>query len=235
MDLSVIIPTLNEEKNIVRLIHTLCHHDPNFHSKIFVVDGGSSDRTIELCKSLGVNTVLSSIKNRAAQMNLGARKTNSDILYFIHADTLPPRDFRTKILSSIENGHSSGCFPFKFDSGKALLKINNWFSTLPYLWCRGGDQSLYITRTCWEEVGPYPELEIMEEYHLLRRISRSQFPFDIMDGEILVSDRKYRENPYLKVQWVNFMAYRMFIQSVNSNKIRDYYEKSLCKGRKYGE
>lgn len=234
LDLSIIIPTLNEEFHIEQLLKRLSQNHPKIHTNILVVDAGSEDQTKRIVKEHGVRIIHSEKKNRAFQMNLGATASASSILYFVHADTLPPIDYQDQIAHSIHKEFSAGCFPLHFRSNIHLLKLNNWCSTLPFLWCRGGDQSLYITRRCWESLGPFPEVDIMEEYILLRKIFRSPFRFDIMPSRIEVSDRKYHENNYFNVQYVNFMAFRMFVKGKDPEKIKAYYRQSLFKGNKYG-
>ena len=86
MNISVIIPVLNEEKNIAATLQSLARFAP---FQIIVVDGGSADRTAEICQRFGVKVMVSA-RGRAQQMNSGAKEASGDILLFLHADTTLP-------------------------------------------------------------------------------------------------------------------------------------------------
>ncbi|MEO6538796.1 MAG: glycosyltransferase, partial [Ferruginibacter sp.] len=95
--ISIIIPTYNESELIGKLINFLKEFGNKDISEIIISDGGSTDNTAEIAKNAGAQVIISPQKGRAAQMNFGASMATSDILYFIHADTLPPPSFFTDI------------------------------------------------------------------------------------------------------------------------------------------
>src|SRR4051812_30882723 len=98
--LSIIIPTYNESSQIAETIGKTIAALATVAAEIIVVDGGSSDRTMEIAMETGVIAVLSDRKGRAAQMNFGASRSKGEILYFLHADSKPPFDFGTQILKA---------------------------------------------------------------------------------------------------------------------------------------
>ena len=121
--ISIIIPVLNEEDHIGDLISYIHKNSTSENiSEILVVDGESDDNTITVAKSVGA-LVLNSEKGRAKQMNFGANKAKGDILYFLHADTLPPRNFDQHIINAIIINNEAGCFQMKFDSDNWLLRF----------------------------------------------------------------------------------------------------------------
>ena len=94
--ISIIIPILNEEKTIVSLLQHLFNNSSNNNiSEIIIVDGGSTDQSYQLVLDyLLINdkvVLLPSEKGRAKQMNIGAKHATGNILYFLHADSLPPK------------------------------------------------------------------------------------------------------------------------------------------------
>ena len=97
--LSIIIPTLNEAANLPLLLDALqarCLEKEAL--EIIVVDGGSTDNTLQVAKTKNIR-LYNSARGRAVQMNYGARKATGDFLYFLHADTLPPVHFDQKIIA----------------------------------------------------------------------------------------------------------------------------------------
>lgn len=90
--ISIIIPTFNEEDRILALIKFLWEHSAGCIHEIIVVDGGSTDNTVSLVKNQTNAVLLTTEKGRARQMNSGAKIATGKILYFLHADSVPPMD-----------------------------------------------------------------------------------------------------------------------------------------------
>ena len=226
MNISVIIPVWNEAGTIGTTLQFLKKYSPA--CQILVVDGNSNDATCEIVESFkDVILLRSPQKGRAAQMNFGAQKANGEILYFLHADAKPPLNFTEQILAAVQEGAKAGCFRFKFDSRAWMLKINSWFTRLPYLWCRGGDQSLFITSSTFKEFNGFnEEFEVMEEYDLIVRI-QEKMTFVILKDEVLVSARKYSTNSWFKVMKANFVAFRQFKKGVSTSIIKQTYKSNL--------
>lgn len=225
---SVIIPVLNEEKLIEGLLSFFCACNLQESFEIIVVDGGSTDKTISICQSFSVRLLSTRTASRAHQMNTGAKSANGDILYFVHADSLPPITFLRDINKAVLDGFEAGCYRFKFrDKNNPLLYINDFFTRLPFQWCRGGDQTLFITQRLFNQLGGYDEdFVIMEDFELLDRIM-AVVKFKIMPKSVYLSSRKYKMNAYLKVQLANMKAMRMFRNGVNPREIRSFYKKAL--------
>ncbi|MDR7128324.1 rSAM/selenodomain-associated transferase 2 [Algoriphagus sp. 4150] len=221
--ISVIIPCLNEEANLKDLIPYLIQHGNGSISEIIVVDGGSKDSSLAIAKSLGAQTFQSSISNRAAQLNLGAKHAGGSVLYFVHADTRPNKEFAKVIFENIAKGKHTGCFRYKFDSDSRLLKINSWFTGFNGLFSGGGDQTLFIKKLFFDSLGGFDESYcIMEDFELVRRI-RQKSDFHVLPQEITVSARKYSSTSWLKVQLANLMAFSLFSLKVKPASIKSLY------------
>jgi len=89
MRVSVVAPTFNEAEHIVR---TLRRVRESGACELIVVDGGSSDGTLDLVRPYA-DIVLSATRGRARQLNAGAQYASGEILLFLHADTVLPRNF----------------------------------------------------------------------------------------------------------------------------------------------
>jgi len=221
MKLSVIIPTLNEEDNIERLLDffldsIICH-------EIIVVDGGSQDRTKDICNDKNVTFVQTQISSRARQMNKGVEHATGDVFYFVHADTRPLKSFYQDIEHSIQEGYSIGSYRFQFNSNSKRLKINAFFTRFNRLFCRGGDQTIFITKDLFEELEGYnEEMDIMEEYDLIKRAKRAT-RFKVIPKNVIVSARKYDRNSYTKVSFANFIIFAMFYLGFSSKRMKSFY------------
>ncbi len=229
--LSIIIPVYNEEENIPKLISHLISVVSGTDSEIIVVDGGSTDKTIERVQSYEISCIRCEVKGRAAQMNLGARHASGDIYYFVHADALPPVSFVKHINQSISDGYDAGCYRFRFDSDHPLLKINSYFTRYDRLMCRGGDQTLFIKKSVFEELGGFKEDHlIMEDFEIIDRL-RKRYRFRIMPDDVIVSARKYEENHYLKVNFINLVIFTMYAFGASQSTMVHAYKQLIHETR----
>lgn len=212
MRLHLIIPVLNEAPNLQALLPFLLS-ELSSTDHITVADGGSTDGTAQVMAGFPqVRHLLCSGCGRARQMNEAAfaRLADYDTLYFLHADTRPPAGFREDIQRNVHAGYPIGCYRFRFDSRHPLLYINSFFTRFAGLACRGGDQSLYLTREVFTDLGGYRNLQIMEDYDIIQRAWTDNYPFRVIPRSVTVSARKYRANNWLKVQMANLKVFRMY-------------------------
>lgn len=226
MKLSIIIPTLNEAENIGQLIQYLKKNTKGELCEFIVADGGSSDATTKIAKEAGAQ-VITCTKGRACQMNKGAAYASGDTLYFIHADSIPPKSFIEDIKIALEQNHPIGCYRFKFNSPKRILKFNAYMTRFDKLYCRGGDQTLYVRRDVFEKLGGYKDdYKIMEEYDFILR-ARKEFPFKIIPKDVIVSARKYEGRSWLKVMLANGVVYNMFRFGASQEAMVKMYRRLL--------
>jgi uncharacterized protein len=168
---SVIIPALNEERNIATTLRAVgqspCH-------EVIVVDGGSTDVTVQRAKEAGV-TVMTSKPGRARQMNAGAAAAEGGSLLFLHADTLLPPGWAEAVHRTLcAPGVAAGAFRFCIAGSFAGRSFIEWTTGLRSRWLQRpyGDQGLFLTRALFEEMGGFADLPIMEDYELSARLRR---------------------------------------------------------------
>lgn len=227
MKISIIIPTLNEAENIRQLLPNLLKNGGKHLAEIIVVDANSPDDTLQIAKKMGAVALLSPHRGRAKQMNFGAKQASGEVLYFIHADTRPPASFTKDILAAIEEGYLIGSFRFKFNSDKYLLKINAFFTRFDRLMSRGGDQSLFITKSEFEALKGFDEHHrIMEDYEFIIR-ARKTLPFKIIPKSVTVSARKYEQNNYFRVNIANGIVYTLFLMGASQDTMIKTYNRLL--------
>ncbi len=227
--LSIIIPTVDEEKLIGRLCTFLkdaMNNDLRL-IEIIVVDGQSADNTKQIAAGHGVKVIESERKSRAVQMNRGAAEAKGDILYFVHADVLPPKSFIQDIFSSLKDGIDFGCFSYRFDLPSKLLKVNSRMTRKDSAIIGGGDQTLFIKRSVFETLlGFREDHSIMEDFEFYWRAKR-EFRSRIIPNDVLVSGRKYQKNNYLRVQLVNFLVFYGYRLGVSQSILAKWYSSIL--------
>lgn len=223
MFLSIILPTLNEADNLRRLLPYLRSNAEEYAVEILVADAMSTDDTAAVALQEGARVVRCPLRNRAAQMNAGAREARSDVLYFVHADTMPPPSFAADIAAEMAAGVVMGCYRYRFDSPRRLLRINAYFTRFQRLWCQGGDKTFFIQRDIFEAMGGYDErFVVMEEYDFLRKAMK-KYPLRILPKDVIVSARKYDHNSWLRVQLANAGAFLLFRLGIEPRRIKRFY------------
>lgn len=226
--ISVIIPTFNEAAHIKATIEKLWEYDEGrLINEIIIADGGSVDHTLDIANAIGVKTIISPDKGRSAQMNYGASLATENILYFLHADTIPPKNFTADILRAIEDGYGAGCFMLSFDYNHWLLKANCWFTRFDIDAVRFGDQSLFVKRKIFKKAGGFDEKHIvLEDQHIVKQIKKIS-RFTVIKKPMLTSARKYLENGIYKTKGTFYLIYFMYRVGFPQQKLVDTYRKLI--------
>lgn len=209
--ISIIIPVYNEEGTIGRTLQRLKSISPD--SKVgetIVVDGGSSDNSVNEARDHGATVIRSPRKGRAAQMNVGAEAAEGSILYFLHADSMPPDTFASDIKEAVARGFEAGCFRLRFDVDHWFLKANSWFTRFDVDAFRYGDQSLLVSKKLFREVGGFSEKHILLEDHEIITRLRKRGKFIVVPKEVTTSARKYEINGMFRLQGVFYLIYFMY-------------------------
>jgi rSAM/selenodomain-associated transferase 2 len=175
--LSVIIPVLNEANAITATLESLQPLRRNGH-EVVVVDGGSHDATVELAGALA-DQVIRSGRGRAIQLQAGADAAHGGILWFLHADTLPP-PHADRLIQDALHGESVcwGRFDVQFPDPGRLLRLVAWsMNTRSRLTgIATGDQGMFVKRSCFEQAGGFPAIPLMEDIALSRALKKHSPP-----------------------------------------------------------
>jgi rSAM/selenodomain-associated transferase 2 len=229
--ISVVIPTYNEADQIHATITKLRSLIRESDYEIIVSDGGSTDNTVALATEAGARICHSARKGRAAQMNAGATMANGAILYFLHADTIPPDGFDTDILASLGKGYKAGCFTLSFDHSHWFLKANCWFTRFNVNAIRFGDQSLFVTKAEFDQANGFSEAHVvMEDQELIRRLQKG-IRFTVIQKPVITSARKYLQNGIYKTQGVFFIIYFLYKLGFSQTKLVSTYRKMLSQDK----
>jgi len=226
--ISVIIPVLNEENSIAKILVSLRENSfVDNIEEILVIDGGSNDATVSIASNHGA-TVLHSEKGRAKQMNFGAKNATGEILYFIHVDTFPPKGFDESIVEAVLNKNEAGCFQMKFDSDSRFLSFFAWFTRINVKLCRGGDQSLFITKRLFKKSKGFNENYIVyEDNEFIGRLYEMG-PFKILPRHVKTSARRYEERNEVALQYHFGMIHLKNYMGAGPEQLYDYYKRKIA-------
>ena len=228
--ISIIIPTYNEDENIAETIREIKERDSEkLISEIIVSDGQSTDQTVELAAKAGATVLSCKKKGRAAQMNYGASTAKEEILYFLHADSIPPKNFSSYILNAVRNNAVSGCFRLSFDHEHWFLKANCWFTQFNVNPVRFGDQSLFVNKNVFNKCGGFREdLLMMEDQEIIHRIKKFG-KFAVMNAKIITSARKYLDNGIYRMQAIFFRIWFLYYLGYPQKKLLQLHRRLIRK------
>ena len=196
--LSIIVPTLNEASGIVANLEALQAFRRR-SAELIVVDGGSSDDTQTLAAPWA-DAVVSVSRGRATQMNAGARLARGDVLLFLHADTRLPESADLLITTSLDDERRIwGRFDVAIEGTHPLLRVvawsMNWRSRLTGI--ATGDQAMFVRRSIFERIGGFPDLPLMEDVALSRRLKRFGRPL-ALSSRAVTSGRRWEQRGVLR-------------------------------------
>ena len=242
--ISIIIPVLNEAETITGLLnHLSANSTASNISDIIIVDGGSTDNTIAIVNQVKKEkdpetssgwtnqsniVLIDSSKGRARQMNLGTKQSKGDILYFLHADSLPPKDFDRLIINEVKKGNKAGCFRMQFDSKHWWLRLSSWLTQFSWRACRGGDQSQFITRELFEEIGGYDENYMIYEDNILISELYARNEFVVINKKIKTSARLFNKIGIWKLQYHFCTIHVKKWYGATAEDLIAYYKKHIC-------
>jgi rSAM/selenodomain-associated transferase 2 len=171
--LSIVVPALNEAANLARLLPDLVVREPR--AEVLVVDGGSDDDSRAVVARVPSVRWLSGPRGRARQMNAGARAAQGEVLLFLHADTSLPAGAGAAVLGALgDPAVVGGRFDVRLDSRRPLLRLVAWLmnrrSRLTGI--STGDQGIFVRRAAFDALGGYPDIPLMEDVELTRRLKR---------------------------------------------------------------
>ncbi len=241
--LSIIIPVFNEVNTISHLLNYLfTNADAKLTTEIIIVDGGSTDGTLRLISEFNVNyantiknnskliklKLIKATKGRAKQLNAGAKVAKSEVLYFLHADSFPPKHFDTLILKEVSNGNNAGCFRMQFNSTHWWLRLVSWFTQFNWRVCRGGDQSQFVTKTLFDSIGGYNEAYTIYEDHILIGALYKRNQFVVIPKILTTSARLYQRHGVWKLQYHFMVIYIKKWCGASSEDLHKYYKKNIA-------
>lgn len=223
MRIAVIIPALNEARNIQQTLEPLQAWRRRGH-QVIVVDGGSTDDTIKCATELA-DHIISSEPGRALQMNTGAEQAEADILLFLHADTLIQSNADQWIINSVSQQHYWGRFDVAFDSNKfvfkwiaALMNIRSCISSIAT-----GDQAIFVEKALFDQLGRFPLISLMEDIQLsinLRKHQRAQ----CLRQKVITSARRWEQKGIIRTIILMWGLRLGYFLGLPADRLKSWYK-----------
>ena len=211
MQISVIIPTFNEEAVITKTLDAvsrLVNVD-----EVVIVDGGSSDKTVEIIENYGLKKPFKLINfgeaNRGKQLHEGTRHAAHEIFWFLHADTRPTQGCAGEIKKYMRyDSIVGGNFQVLFDGGSRWARFMMWLH--PQLQSAGliyGDSAIFARREIYEKIGGYKPLPILEDADFAKRLKK-QGDFRFLTKAVTTSSRRFQQEKFLWtfLKWSAFQS-----------------------------
>ena len=226
---SIIIPVFNEATLLRPFLTQL--RERASAAEIIVADGGSSDGTADLARGFCDQFVVTE-RNRAVQMNAGARAAHGDILWFLHVDAEVPSGCLEEIERIMDDPSAAGGF-FRIRLPRAFVyRLTDSFAHYAgiLLRMRCGDHGIFCRRTAFLDIGGFPEVPLMEDVEFFRRLRR-QGRVIYSRKRILVSPRRYETIGRMRLTLVYGFIAALYVFGIPLSKLASIYQRTCCKRR----
>ena len=224
--ISVVIPTLNEARNLPRLLAELQRESAA--SEIIIVDGGSSDSTVAEARRLGARVVVSD-PGRGVQLRRGAEAASGSVLLFLHADSGFPAGGLDRIAESLAASAEivGGNFRLIFDGGS---RFSRWL-TRYYAWIRKrglyyGDSAIFVRRDVYESLGGMRPIALMEDLNFVRSMERFGRTVCIENPPLVTSSRRFEGRSPIAIVLGWFTIHLLYRLGVSPERLAKIYNSS---------
>ena len=228
MQVSIIIPVLDEAPSIRRFLSNLRERTPG--AEIIIVDGGSTDSTDQLAQGLGDQVIRSSARSRARQMNIGADAARGEIFWFLHADAEVPVESLNEIARMMRNPEvCGGFFRIRLPAAPAIYRLTDGFAHYAglVLRMRCGDHGIFCRRSAFVEAGGFPDVPLMEDVEFFRRLRRHGRVV-YSNKRIAASPRRYEAIGPARLTFVFGSIAALYLFGVSLSKLARIYRRMCC-------
>lgn len=192
MAVSIVIPVLNERDCLPKNLAAL--KTQNWMHEVIVLDGGSTDGTLEWLRQQSGVRIIEARAGRGIQLNSGARAATGDILIFLHADSRLPPDSGERLKRALGSPEvAGGCFCVRFASRRprSLGMVAAGINVRTVLTRSAtGDQAIFVRRSVFQEIGGFREWPLFEDVDFVNRI-KGVGKFVVIRSRVTVSARRH--------------------------------------------
>lgn len=218
-DITVVIPTLNEEQVIAKSVASAVAAGA---TAIVVSDGGSRDETREVAVDAGASRVIQSAPGRGVQLNAGAQLAETEFILFLHADN----ELSDNALQQIcENEKAAwGAFRQRIDSRRLVYRLLEWGNQWRVQWraVPFGDQGIFVRRTLFEQINGFAGIPLMEDVELSQRLRRIEKPL-LLQGPLTISARRWEKHGVLRQTVKNWSIQYSYARGVSATDLAQKY------------
>lgn len=219
--ISIIIPALNEAKTIEKTLQLLQAMRQR-GVEVILVDGNSQDQTCQIAEPFIDKLIKPEKFGRANQMNAGAEQVAGELLWFLHADTLVPENSDQLIIKALQKSQW-GRFDVQLSGKQFLLRVVERMMNIRSCWSgiTTGDQGIFISRQLFTKVAGFPDIPLMEDVEISKRLKQIESPVCIHE-KLITSSRRWKENGIIKtimlMWWLRF-CYWLGVSPEKLNKM----------------
>jgi rSAM/selenodomain-associated transferase 2 len=224
--ISLVVPVLNEASDVVETLSALQPLRAAGH-ELIVVDGGSTDDSIALSQPYS-DRVMRSLRGRSRQMNAGASAAGGDIFLFLHADTFLPAGADRLIIEGLKRHRKSwGRFDVRLSGKHLLLRVVGYLMNIRsrITGTATGDQAIFVRRELFEKVGGFPDIDLMEDIALSKRLKRKESPLCLWQ-RVLTSSRRWERNGILRTILFMWHLRLLYFLGSDPGRLAQQYERN---------
>ena len=218
-DITVVIPTLNEEQVIAKSVASAVAAGA---TAIVVSDGGSRDGTREVAIDAGASRVIQSAPGRGVQLNAGAQLAETEFILFLHADN----ELSDNALQQIcENEKAAwGAFRQRIDSRRLVYRLLEWGNQWRVQWraVPFGDQGIFVRRTLFEQMNGFAGIPLMEDVELSQRLRIIEKPV-LLQGPLMINARRWEKHGVLRQTVKNWSIQYSYARGVSATDLAQKY------------
>jgi rSAM/selenodomain-associated transferase 2 len=219
-DITIIVPIYNEEQVLRENLPYL--EEIREHGELIFIDGGSSDRSVEIIKDCG--RVIQCAKGRSLQMNFGAKHATRSIYLFLHADNVVLPNALISIQKHIEEGFAGGCLTQRIDKKGPMYRIIEGQGNLRAKVSKVfyGDQGIFVKKDKFWKIGGFPDVPIFEDVLFTKKL-RKVGKTVVLSDKIIVSPRRWERNGIIKTTLLYNWIIILFRLGIPLEKIKGLY------------